>query len=157
MSKIAIPKPENLDNLNIRKTPTIVTSNKYDLHGGNITVTYGASGADGKPYLNYSDSNLSRLFKGDEIRIIQETDLGTIVSIIIHMTIDAGSTSFTILIPRVKITDVEGASTNIATVGITTLHRFSVVPAFLVGQIDNYTPVTLTGTVKLETFIRANP
>jgi hypothetical protein len=65
------------------------------------------------------------------------------------MTIDAGSTIFTVLIPRVKMTDVQGASTNIVTVGITTLHRFSVVPAFLMGQIDHYTAVTLTGTVKL--------
>ena len=154
MSKIAIPKPENFDKLNITKTPTIVTSNRYDLHGDNITVTYGTSGADGKPYLNYSDSNLSRLFKGDEIRVIQETDLGTIVSVSIRMTIDAGSTSFTVLIPRVKMTNGQSASTNIVTVGITTLHRFSVVPAFLIGQIDHYIAVTLTGTVTFETYIQ---
>ena len=157
MSKIAIPKSENLDKLNVTKTPTIVSSNRFDLHGGGITVTYGVSGADGKPYLNYSDSNLSRLFKGDEIRVIQETDVGTLVSVTIRMTIDAGSTSFTVLIPRVKMADVQGAPTNIASVGITTLHRFSMVPAFFMGQIDHYTAITLTGTAKLETYIRANP
>ena len=92
MSKIAIPKPENFDKLNITNTPTIVTSNRYDLHGDNITMMYGESGADGKPYLNYSDSNISRLFKGDEIRVIKETDLGTIVSVSIRITIDTGST-----------------------------------------------------------------
>lgn len=108
MSEIALPKPENFDRLNITKTPTIVTSNRYDLRGDNITVTYGASGPDGKPYLNYSDSNLSRIFKGYEILIIQETDLGTLVSVSIRMTIDAESTSFSVLIPRIKRTDGQG-------------------------------------------------
>ena len=157
MSKIAIPKPENFDKLNITRTPTIVTSNRYDLHGGNITMTYGECGADGKPYLNYSDSNLSRLFKGDEIRVIKETDLGTLVSVTIRITIDTGSTSFTVVIPRVKKNDGQNAPTNMVTIGITTVHRFSVVPALLMGQIDNYTAVTLTGTETLETNIRTNP
>lgn len=109
MSKIASPKPESFDRLNITKTTTIVTSNRDDLHGDNITVTYGASGADCKPYLSYSDSNLSRIFKGDEIRVIQETDLGTLVSVSIRMTIDTGSTSFSVLIPRIKMADGQGS------------------------------------------------
>jgi hypothetical protein len=154
LSKIGIPKPENFDKVNVTKPPVIVTSNKYDLHGGNVTVTYGASGVDGKPYLNYSDSNLSRLFKGDEIRVIQETDLGTLVSVTIRMTIDSGSTSFTVFIPRVKMTDGQAASTNIVTVGITTLHRFSIVSVFMMGQIDHYTAITLSGTASLETYIQ---
>jgi hypothetical protein len=53
--------------------------------------------------------------------------------------------------------DVQVASTNIVTVGIATSHRFSVVPAFLIGQIDNYTAVALIGIVKLETYTRTNP
>ena len=154
MSKIAIPKPDNLDKLSIPKTPTIITSNRYDLHGNNIIVTYGESGADGKPYLNYSDSNLSRLFKGDEIRVIKESDLGTIVSVTIRITIDTGSTSFTVVIPRIKKTDAQSAPINIVTVGITTVHRFSVFPALLNSQIDNYTACTLTGTSTLETYIQ---
>jgi hypothetical protein len=126
-------------------------------------LTYGESGADGKPYLNYSDSNLSRLFKGDEIRVIKETDLGTLVSVTFRITIDTRSTSFTVVIPRVKKNDGQNAPnapnapTNRVTIGITTVHRFSVVPALLMGQIDNYTAVTLTGTETLETNIRTNP
>jgi hypothetical protein len=80
-----------------------------------------------------------------------------LVSATIHITIDVGSAIFTVLIPTVKMTDVQGASTNITTIGITTLHKFSGVPTFLMGQIDHYTAVALTGTVILETYVRANP
>ena len=43
-----------------------------------------------------------------------------------------------------------GASTNIITVGITTVHRFSIVPVFIIGQDNLYTAVTLTGTASCE-------
>ena len=62
MSKITMPKPENIDKLNITNSPTVVTSKKYDLHGSNITVTYGESGADSKPYLNYLDAKFIQTF-----------------------------------------------------------------------------------------------
>jgi hypothetical protein len=157
MSKIAVSKTENLPKVSVPKIPSIVSSNIYDLHGGNIKVTYGAAGTDGKPHLNYSDSSLYRVFAGDEIRVIQETDVGTLVSFTIRMTVDTGSTSFTILIPRIKTADVQNAPTNIVTVGITTVHRFSVVPAFMMGQIDCYTAHTLSGTASVETHVQANP
>ena len=98
--------------------------------------------------------NLSRLFKCDEIRVIKETDLGILVSVAIRMTVDTGSTSFTVVIPRIKETDGQSAPINIITVGITTVRRFSVVPALLIGQIDNYTTVALSGTATSETYIQ---
>jgi hypothetical protein len=45
MSKIAVSKPENLPKVTVTKTPGIISSNRYDLHGGDINVTYGVAGA----------------------------------------------------------------------------------------------------------------
>ena len=156
MSKTPIPKPTNFDRVDPSKASKIVTSNKYELSGGNVKVTYGTSGADGKPYLNYTDATMSKVFVGDQIRVIQETDLGTLVSVSIRITVDSGSTSFTIFIPRVKMPDAQG-SAHITTVGITTLHRISIVPVFSMGQTDCYTVVMLTGTASVETCIHTNP
>jgi hypothetical protein len=157
MSKITVSKTENLPKVSVPKIPSIVSSNRYDLQGGDIKVTYGSAGVDSKPYLYYSDSSLSRNFAGDEIRVIQENDVGTLVSVSIHMTVDTGSTSFTILIPRIKTADGQSVPTNIITIGVTTVHRFSVVPAFMMGQIDCYATVTLSGTASVETHVHANP
>jgi hypothetical protein len=126
----------------------LVNANRYDLHGRNITVTYGEAGADGKPYLTYAGAELPLTFKGDEIRI-QNTDLGKVVSVSIRRTIDTGSTSFTILVPKVLMSKGV-ATTSIKTVGITTVHKFSILQMLMRGQDDLYTTVALSGTASIE-------
>ena len=126
----------------------LVSANRFDLHGRNVTVTYGEAGANGKPYLTYVSADQSLTFKGDQIRILN-TDLGKVVSVSIRMTIDAGSTSFTILVPRVLVPN-GSTKTPIKTVGITTIHKFSVIPLFMKGQDDLYTTVALSGTATVE-------
>lgn len=127
-----------------------VNANRYELHSRTVSLTYGDAGIDGKPYLNYvsAEQNLPLSFKGDELRVIQNTDVGKVVSVTIRRTIDAGSTSFTILVPRTMT--AKGQSSAVKTVGITTLHRFSVVPKFTMGQDDIYTTVELSGIASVE-------
>jgi hypothetical protein len=153
MSKKTVSKPESSAKVGVTKSLTYVNANRYELHSRALNVTYGASGADGKPYLNYADSKVSKVFKGDEIRVIQNTDLATLVSVTLVMTVDTGSTSFTILLPRAKMMQTPGASAVISTVGITTIHRFSLIP--LIGQSDHYTRVALTGKATFESYTLA--
>ncbi|HMG79650.1 MAG TPA: hypothetical protein VK591_13270, partial [Xanthobacteraceae bacterium] len=72
-------------------------------------------------------------------------EAGAVVSVPIFVSIDSGSTSFSVLIPRVNLGSAD--STNITTYGITALHRFGV-PA-PVGQLDFYTTHQLQGTASL--------
>jgi hypothetical protein len=120
-----------------------IQPNHYVLSGGGISITYSTSGFDGKPHFSYHSSFISKTFTGDEIRVVQN-DLGTLVSIAIMQTTDSGSTSFTLLVPRVNINP--GESVNITTEGVTTHHRFSVVAALLHGQIDTYSIQQLNGS-----------
>lgn len=46
------------------------------------------------------------------------------------MTVDTGSTTFSVLIPQTTLSNTPGSSAHIRTEGITTVHRFSVVPVF---------------------------
>ncbi len=120
-----------------------ISPNLYQLSGSNLHISYSTSGIDGKPHFSYQDTQHNLSLTGDDIRAV-ECDLGTVVSVTIQRTIDSGSTSFSVLIPRVNL--AAGESVRIRTKGIITIHRFSIVPALNHGQLDLYTVTTLRGT-----------
>lgn len=122
------------------------------VHGGQLTVTYSTSGFDGKPHFTYQDAFLTLQFTGNEITR-ESTELGTLVSVFIVRTIDAGSTTFTLLVPRVNLD--QGHHAPIETEGITTVHRFSIFPQADHGQTDLYSVTRLTGTARLVEFFIA--
>ena len=94
-----------------------------------------------QPKFTYQDLQQTLSFSGDEIRS-SETEVGMLVSVTIRMTRDTGGTTFSLLIPRV---DIPGeTSVPIQTVGITTLHKFSILPEN--GQHDFYTSTRLRGS-----------
>jgi len=115
--------------------------NLYQLSGKNLNITYSTSGIDGKPHFSYQDLQQTLNFAGDQIRSV-ETEIGTLVSVTIRMTVDTGGTTFSLLLPRVNIPGEQ--SVPIQTVGITTLHRFSIIP--MNGQRDFYTVTRLHGS-----------
>jgi hypothetical protein len=122
-----------------------VTPNLYHLSGQHLHVTYSTTSFAGGPILTYQDGHQGKSFKADEIRAL-ECDLGTLVSITIRMTVDTGSTSFSVFIPRMRI--VQGTSAAVHTEGVTTLHHFSVVPQLSHGQLDTYTVIAMHGTAQ---------
>ncbi len=124
---------------------TFVSPNLYQLAGGGMHVLYTTSGIDGKPHFTYQDSTQVLNFSGDQIERV-ESELGSIVSVRTHLTVDAGSTTFSVLIPRVNL--VAGHPTSISTEGITAVHRFSIVPIFNKGQLDTYTVTPLKGVAE---------
>lgn len=123
--------------------------NLYQLQGRTIHVSYSTSGIDGQPHFTYQDTTQTLSFRGQDIRVV-ESDLGQVVSVSLRRTIDSGSTSFSVIIPRVGL--VDGHPANITTQGITTVHRFSVVPLFMRGQLDTYSYARLVGTASFVVF-----
>jgi hypothetical protein len=115
--------------------------NFYVLSGKHIHITYSTTSIDGKPRFDYQDQHQTLNFSGDEIRSVQ-TEVGTLVSVTIRLTVDTGGTTFSILLPRVNIPGEQ--TMPIRTVGITTLHKFSIGPA--VGQRDFYTVIRMKGS-----------
>jgi hypothetical protein len=115
--------------------------NLYQLSGKQLNITYSTSGIDGKPHFSYQDLQQTLSFTGDQIRSV-ETEIGTLVSVTIRMTVDTGGSTFSLLLPRVNIPGEQ--SVPIQTVGTTTLHRFSILP--INGQLDFYTVTRLHGS-----------
>ena len=121
---------------------------QYILSGDGIHVTYSTTSFTGQPQFNYHSAALNKLFIGDDIRTV-ETELGTLVTVTLNMTPDMGSTTFTLLIPRVKLP--ASNTTNIVTDGITTLHKTTIAGP-PVGQDDFYTTQRLQGTASFVFF-----
>jgi len=91
--------------------------NRYVLksNDGNTTVDYETTSFIGQPSLNLKQGpgGPIRHFAGSQIRTLS-TEVGTLVTVTTHITIDTGSTSFSVLIPAITlsaITDKESFST----------------------------------------------
>ena len=122
-----------------------IQPNLFVLSGGGIHVTYTTNGFDGQPHFTYSSPFVTHTFSGNQIKT-EPSAIGTLVSVTILHTVDSGSTTFTVLIPRINLN--QGEALAITTEGITTHHRFSIFPPAMHGQLDTYAVVTLTGTAQ---------
>ena len=119
------------------------TPNLYQLHGHHLHITYSTSSIDGKPRFQYHDPFQTLQFSGDQIRTL-ESEIGTLVTVTIRLTPDFGSTSFTLLVPQVKLD--QSNETRITTFGVTTLHRLSIAPQLDRGQTEHNPIAELAGT-----------
>lgn len=115
-----------------------------------MNISYALSGMDGKPHFSYQDAHNALQFIGDQIRTVN-TEIGLIATVTIQSTIDSGSTTFSLLVPIVNLGTTHKSS-QISTEGITTLHRFSIIPALNQGQTERYTVIKLTGTAQVVEF-----
>lgn len=122
--------------------------NLYELSGDGIQITYSTTSITGQPVLTYHDATQAKTFNGDAIKA-EDSAIGTLVTVFLTLILDGPSTSFTMVVPHVRLSGPEVAS--ISTDGITTLHRSSIAgPAR--GQIEVYTVHALTGTARFVVF-----
>lgn len=122
-----------------------IAPNTFSLAGGGLHVSFSTTGFDGQPHLDYQDPQRTLNFRGDAIRIVPVPDLGTVVSVTLALTVDSGSTTFSLLIPRVNL-PAPFATMPVRTDAITAHHVFSIVPALNLGQRDFYSVTALHGT-----------
>jgi len=82
-----------------------VIPNRYVMHShdGKTKVDYETTSFIGPPILNLTQApGPIRHFSGSQIRAVN-TEVGTLFSVTTHMTIDTGSTSFSVLIPAISL------------------------------------------------------
>ena len=121
------------------------TPNLYQLQGAAVSVSYSTTSIDGRPRFTYQDAQQMHSFSGDEIRT-DPSEIGTLVTVTLREVPDLGRTTFTLLLPRVRLDDSNTAQ--VATVGITAMHRASIAPVLDRGQTQTYRSVRLTGTAR---------
>jgi hypothetical protein len=122
------------------------TQYQYVLEAQDLKITYLVSGFQGLPYLTYQDSAQTLSFKGTEIRAA-ETEIGSLVTVTLKLTVDAGSTSFSVLIPAITLADTQAEET-FKTVGVLTVHKTALVGPPLSGAREIYEVCELDGSAR---------
>ncbi|HEY0183853.1 MAG TPA: hypothetical protein VGC09_13685 [Rhodopila sp.] len=125
--------------------PPIQPANHYALSGHGLHVDYATTSISGQRTLTYHDHTRSLSFSGNDIRVVDVPDIGSVVSVTLSITVDVGSTTFTVLIPPVTVSGI-GGSAPVSTDGVTTMHKMPLGPQLNLGQRDLYHVTHLSGT-----------
>jgi hypothetical protein len=120
-----------------------ISPNIYSLQGPQLAISYATGVAVGLGPFYYQDAHQTLRFQQSDLNIVI-SEIGTLVTVLIHKSVGFGSTTFTLLVPNVTLGEGFGPL-QINTVGITTLHRFLISPTAQ-GQTELYTVTALTGT-----------
>jgi hypothetical protein len=120
--------------------PSSLVPNYYELYGRGMHVIYSLANRGGTASLTYQDAHGALNFGPDQIRT-QKTELGTLVTVTTVMTVDTGSTTFTLVVPDVNLGLKMSAP--IQTRGVITVHHFSIVRT--AGQVEDYSTIGLHG------------
>jgi hypothetical protein len=118
--------------------PERLKPNRYVLKLKHATVTYDVTAIDGKPHLTYQvlEGPASRTFIGDQIRI-QESAIGTLVTVTLEAIPDDKATLLTLLLPVINL--VGTTEQDFATLGVTTTERSSIAgPSLVNGVVQTY-------------------
>jgi hypothetical protein len=120
--------------------------NQFHLHGGHLSVSYFPGGFGpvtdaGPTVLTYQDAHRALSFRRDDVKVVDAGGLGTVVTVVVVPDRDQGSTTFSLVVPRVAVPD--GHTVAIHTEAITAMHKGFII---LTGQDQTYTVTALRGT-----------
>lgn len=116
--------------------------NMFNLHGKRgLMVGLMTAGIDGRPSMSFHDEATSAVFHGDGVAV-EATRLGRMYTVRILDEPDAGSVTFSVLIPSF---DTAGPL-HVETIGIRTMHREPTRGVPALGQQKSYRSYRLRGT-----------
>jgi hypothetical protein len=129
-----------------------VAPNAYHLRGEGIRVSYFPTGegpltVDGPVKLVYQDHQRTQTFRTHDVTVADVPSLGSLVTVVLHMTPDLGSTTATLVVPTVILGGAQSAAVH--TLLITTMHA-STLTGLGDPQRDTYTVTHLTGSANNE-------
>ncbi|WP_052494287.1 hypothetical protein [Nitrosospira sp. NpAV] len=93
-------------------------ANLFELSRGAIHVTYSTTSILGGPILNYHDNQISRSFRGEEIRIL-DTEAGQLITVTLEAIPDLRTVTFSLILSTVTVMP-QSTGTRISVPGITT-------------------------------------
>ena len=125
-----------------------IKPNRFVLHSSDgknkVDVDYETSSFIGQPVLNLTQGpgGPIRHFAGSQIRRIN-TEIGTLVTVTTQISVDTGSTSFSVLIPAITLTDTSDHKTFTTDAVVTSHSGPNSVP--YVGVHETYQFISLKG------------
>jgi hypothetical protein len=122
-----------------------IVPNQYELEGQGVRVGYSTSSITGKPQLSFKKGRKSLNFTGTEIGVL-DTIIGALITVTIASTPDLNSTTFSFVLPSIDL-QKESAKQSFRTIGITTIHKTSIVGP-VKGVQQTYKIIQLRGTAQ---------
>jgi hypothetical protein len=99
------------------------TANSFKLNGRGITATYATTSIDGTPRFTFKKGKQTLNFAGDEIDAV-EAGIGSLVSVTIASVPDKSVTTFSVLIPTIRLTGSKKQA--FRTIGVTTVAKTTI-------------------------------
>jgi hypothetical protein len=116
--------------------------NLYQLRGEGVAVTYSTTSIDGQSRFAFKKGRQTLSFSGDEIESVG-IGIGTLVSVVIANVPDKGVTTFSVLLPAIRLP--ESKKQAFRTMGITTVAKTTIAGPLL-GVQQTYKTVALRGS-----------
>lgn len=124
--------------------------NQYDLLGQGVSISYSTSNIAGQSQLSFKKGRQALNFTGNEITAL-DTGIGSLITVTIAKTVDAGFTTFSFLIPAISLAT---AKLTFQTIGLTTVHKTTIAGP-VSGLQETYKSIALKGTARhVETIAR---
>ncbi len=99
--------------------------NLFELSNGEMQVTYASTSVSGQAQLNYHTHTNVLTFQAQDIRV-ENSELGTLVTVSTFKTVDTGYSSLTLLLPHINLAG--SGQQNFSTIAVLTRHLFGVLP-----------------------------
>lgn len=77
-------------------------ANLFELSGGSIQISYSSTSILGGPIFSYRDNQLSRSFRGKEVRL-QDTEVGQLITVTLETIPDLRTVTFSLVLPVVTV------------------------------------------------------
>lgn len=114
----------------------------YEMSGKDVQITFTRANARGLAELSYRAPRISKVFVGDEVRILR-SEIGLQVTVTLYQVPDLKTVTATVLIPDINL---EGDAAAFKTTLLNTTHKTSIAgPDLVVGQVQSYYSRSLAG------------
>jgi hypothetical protein len=124
----------------------LAAANLFNITGP-IVINYSATSIAGVPTFSYKDAERDLQFSGDEVARI-DAPVGELVTVILETVADAFVRTFTLLVPRVRLS--MGDQVDFETLGILTTNLTGLVPQ--PGLLQTYSWHQLRGVAQAVSF-----
>jgi len=130
------------------KTTPSPTPNSFQLVGEDVRVNYSTTSIDGKPRFTFQKGRRTLEFVGDHISS-SPINIGTLVSVVIATVPDESTTTFSILLPAIRLPASQRQA--FRTFGIATVTKTTLAGP-PVGSQQTYKSLALRGSARLVKF-----
>ena len=125
--------------------------NLYEIHRGAISITYSASGIDGRPRLHFEDGNRQLDFTGDEVETY-ESEIGRLITVELAFIPDGETRVLSVLLPQVNLEESTSETRFKALVVFTKVRSTIGGPSMVRGPLQTYNAKAFRGTARAVAF-----